>query len=335
MELLVLVLIVLVAAFFRLYNLDGLPPGLHHDEAFNGNDSKPSRVSSYGEYPIFFPENFGREPLFIYLLALSFYLLGVSAFSIRVVSAVVGIATVPALYFLVKEMFPQGKDGLSRYGGLLAAFILAISYWHVNFSREGFRLILLPFIEVLTFYFLWRGVWRREKASFACSGFLLGASLYTYSAARLLPPFLILFVAYGFLLDRKFWRGYGQGLLLLFLIALITFAPLGYYFLRHPATFTMRVGQVSAVTPGESWDKATRTISTNTAKSLAMFNLRGDDDPRNNLPGRPALDTFLSVGFLLGIILALVRLRKPEYAFSVFWLGVMLLPTILSDYAPN
>jgi len=332
-ELVALILIVLVAAFFRFYDLDELPPGLHYDEAFYGIDAMS--ILQRREYPIFFVENFGREPLFSYLVAISFYSLGVSAFSIRAVSAMAGIATVLALYFLVKEIFPQDEDSLSRYRGLLAAFILATSYWHVNFSREGLRAILVPLFEVLTFYFLWRGIRRGGEISFACSGFLLGASLYTYQTARLLPPFLILFSAYRLLLDRGFWRRYRRGLLLLFAVTLIAFAPLGSYFLRHPVGFTLRTGQASAITPGGGWDKAARTILTNTAKSLAMFSLRGDDDPRNNLPGRPALDAFLSVGFLLGSTFALVRIRKPEYAFLVFWLGIMLLPTILSDYAPH
>ncbi len=333
-ELVALALIILVAAFFRFYNLGEIPPGLHYDEAFHGLDAM--NVLQGGEYPIFFTENFGREPLFIYLVAISFYLLGVSAFSIRVVSAVTGVVTVPALYLLAKETFSQEKGGVSRYRGLLAAFILAVSYWHVNFSREGFRAILVPLLEVLTFYFLWRGFRREEGASFAWSGFFLGASLYTYQVTRLLPPFLILFLAYRFLLDKKgFWRVYGRGLLLLFAVALITSAPLGYYFLRHPSDFTLRLGQASVVTPGEGWDKAARTILANTAKSLAMFSLRGDEDPRNNLPGRPALDVFLSVGFLLGSALALARIKKPEHAFLVFWLGIMLLSTILSNYAPH
>jgi 4-amino-4-deoxy-L-arabinose transferase-like glycosyltransferase len=332
-ELIALILIVLVAAFFRLYDLDEIPPGLHYDEAFYGIDAMS--ILQGKEYPIFFMENFGREPLFSYLVAISFYSLGVSAVSIRAVSAVAGIVTVPTLYFLVKEMFSQGEDSVSQYRGLLATFILATSYWHVNFSREGLRAILVPLFEVLTFYFLWRGIRRGEKASFACSGFFLGASLYTYQAGRLLPPFLVLFLAYRLLLDRGFWRRYGRGLLLLFAVALITFAPLGYYFLRHPVGFTLRTGQASVVAPGEGWDKAARTILTNTAKSLAMFSLRGDDDPRNNLPGRPALDVFLSVSFLLGSTLALIRIKKPGYAFLIFWLGIMLLPTILSDYAPH
>jgi len=333
MELVALILIVLVAAFFRLHNLDEIPPGLHYDEAFNGIDAM-SILQGKG-YPIFFTENFGREPLFIYLSAISFYLLGVSALSIRAVSAVVGIVTVAILYFLVKEIFSPEKDSVSRYRGLLAAFILATSYWHVNFSREGLRAILMPLLELLTFYFLWRGIRRGEKVSFVCSGFFLGASLYTYQPARLLPPFLIFFGAYRLLLDRGFWRDYGQGLLLLLAVALITFAPLGYYFLHHPVVFTLRMGQASVVTPGEGWDKAARTVLANTAKSLAMFSLRGDDDPRSNLPGRPALDAFLSIGFLLGSIRALFRIKKTEYAFLAFWLGIMLLPTILSDYAPN
>jgi 4-amino-4-deoxy-L-arabinose transferase-like glycosyltransferase len=332
-ELVALIFIVLVAAFFRLYDLDELPPGLHYDEAFSGNDAV--NILQGRGYPIFFMENFGREPLFIYLSAISFYLLGISALSLRAVSAVVGIVTVPIVYFLVKEIFSPEKDSGSRYRGLLAAFILATFYWHVNFSREGLRAILVPLLELLTFYFLWRGIRRGEKVSFVCSGFFLGASLYTYQPARLLPPFLILFGAYRLLLDRGFWRDYGQDLLLLLAVTLITFAPLGYYFLRHPVGFTLRMGQASVVTPGEGWDKAARTVLANTAKSLAMFSLRGDDDPRNNLPGRPALDAFLSIGFLLGSIRALLRIKKPEYAFLVFWLGIMLLPTILSDYAPS
>jgi 4-amino-4-deoxy-L-arabinose transferase-like glycosyltransferase len=338
-EFVALILIVLVSAFFNLYDLDELPPGLHHDEAFHGVDAMS--ILQRGEHPIFFEENFGREPLFSYLVAISVYLLGASALSIRAVSAVAGIVTVLTLYFLVKEIFSQEEDSVSRYRGLLAAFILATSYWHVNFSREGLRSSLVPLFAVLTFYFLWRGVRRGEEVSFACSGFFLGASLYTYQAARFLPPFLILFLAYCLLLDKGFWRRYRRGLLLLLAVALITFAPLGYYFLSHPSGFTLRLGQASVATSGEGWDKAARTILTNTAKSLAMFSLRGDDDPRNNLPGRPALGTnvflnvFLSVGFLLGSILALVRIRKPEYAFWVFWLGIMLLPTILSTYAPH
>jgi len=333
LELVALILIVVVAAFFRFYSLDDLPPGLHYDEAFYGIDALS--ILQRGEYPIFFVENFGREPLFSYLVAISFYLLGVSALSIRAVSAVAGTLTVLPLYFLVKEIFSQEEDSVSRYRGLLAAFILATSYWHVNFSREGLRAILVPLFGVLAFYFLWRGIRRGEDVSFACSGFFLGASPYTYQAARLLPPFLILFLVYCLFLNRGFWRGYGRGLLLLFAVALITFAPLGCYFLRHPVDFTLRAGQASVVTPGQGWEKAARTILTNTAKSLAMFSLRGDDDPRNNLPGRPALDGFLSLGFLLGSTLALVRIRKPEYAFLIFWLGIMLLPTIVSDYAPH
>ncbi len=60
-----LLLTILVAAFFRFYRLWELPPGLFFDEAFNGFDAL--RVLRAGYLTPFFPENNGREALFIYL----------------------------------------------------------------------------------------------------------------------------------------------------------------------------------------------------------------------------------------------------------------------------
>jgi hypothetical protein len=63
--------------------------------------------------------------------------------------------------------------------------------------------------------------------------------------------------------------------------------------------------------------------------------LRGDVDVIRNLPGRPALDPFQSALFILGIGVCLWRIRRPAYATLLGWIGVMLLPTILTEYAPH
>ena len=62
------------AAFGRI------PPGLYHDEAYNGLDAL--RVLD-GDLSLFFSANNGREPAFIYLIGISVGMLGRSPFAVR------------------------------------------------------------------------------------------------------------------------------------------------------------------------------------------------------------------------------------------------------------
>ena len=325
-------LAILIAIFFRLYELSHTPPGLHYDEAFDGLEAK--RLLRGEGFPIFFEGNFGEEPLSIYLVAGAFALLGETIFNIRLVSALVGIITVPALYLLAKELFRLEEGSLS-YLPLLSAFSLATLYWHIHFSRVGIEPILLPLFAVLASYFLWRGFRTGRSLSFALSGIFLGGSLYTYRGARLLPLLFILLCAYRAVMEKGFLRRHLLGLTILFSVAFLIFVPLGYYFLAHPQIFLDRELGLGIFTSGMGSQTPLATLVGNLGKSLALFSLRGDENPRSNLPGRPALDPFLSLAFMVGCGVSIVRGKRSQYAFLLLWLGVMLLPTTLSEYAPH
>ena len=86
--------VMLVAAGLRLWKLNVLPPGLYHDEAINGVDAR--MVLSGAGLPLYFAANNGREPLFIYLQMVSAAILGANPYALRLVSALIGILTVPA-----------------------------------------------------------------------------------------------------------------------------------------------------------------------------------------------------------------------------------------------
>ena len=58
-----LILILVIAVFFRLYNFKNLPPGLYGDEAMNGNNAEEAAAT--GDYKDFYEENNGREGRFI------------------------------------------------------------------------------------------------------------------------------------------------------------------------------------------------------------------------------------------------------------------------------
>ena len=54
-----------------------------------------------------------------------------------------------------------------------------------------------------------------------------------------------------------------------------------------------------------------------------MFNYIGDGNGRHNLPGSPMLETFTAALAALGFVLAVTRLRRPEFALPFIWWLVM------------
>ena len=73
----------------------------------------------------------------------------------------------------------------------------------------------------------------------------------------------------------------------------------------------------------------------NLLATAAMFNFRGDPDPRNNQPGLPVLDILMSIPFLIGLGVMLWRWRRPAFGVTLLAGAIMLIPTVLSEYAPH
>lgn len=312
-----------LAAALRLYALDRLPPGLYHDEAYNGLDALGVLQ---GARPIFFEANNGREPLFIYLVALSISLLGRSPLAIRLVAAVLGVLTVPATYLIAHEL-------LGRRVGLLTALVAATTFWHLNLSRVGFRAVSLPLFTALWLWLFVRGWHQRCRRDWVLSGVCLGLSLYTYLAARFAPLVLVLLIAY--------WRWRRQpipwrGLVLVGVSACLVAAPLLMYALSHLDAFLERSAQVSILNPAINGGDFGGTLLRHLLKTLAMFNWRGDFIPRHNLPLRPVFDPLMGLFFLVGLAISVrAALQRTEYALPLLYGLVMLLPSVLAEGAPH
>lgn len=312
------ILVVMVAATFRLYRINTLPPpSLNYDEAYYAVDALHVLQ---GQQAIFFPGNNGHEPLYIYLEAVMFKLFGASAVTVRVLSALLGIATVMAVFWAGSEIF--WHDGApNRAAGLLSALALAGLFWHISYSRGGLRVISFPLFETLAMGAVARSLRTKRVLSFVGAGLALGISLYTYSIVRLLPFVVIA----GFCL---WWRGdkpnrarYIRGLAIVAMAALIVFAPLGLYFIQHPWTFT---GRAEALwDPAHPFEKAIGT--------LAMFSFQGDIDESVNIKGRPALDIFQTAIFVIGLAACVVRRPRRRGLLVLVWLGIMLFTNVMGD----
>jgi len=327
-ESLLLVLILVLAFFLRFWRLGSIPPGLYPDIAANGTDA--IRAIQTHHFQVFYLTNNGREGLFINLIALSFLIFGVSVWSIKIVSALFGFFTVLGTYLLGKELF-------NKKVALFSSFFIAVSFWHVNFSRMGFRAIVLPFVLVYSFYFFFRGIRKNSWFDFILGGLFFGLGFHTYISWRLAPAIIVVWILAKIILDRKFWHTYWPKILVFIVSSILAALPLLYYFLLHPADFMGRAGDVSVFKqPG-----ALKLILINSFKALAMFNIYGDYNWRHNLSGAPIFTIPLGLLFLGGLVLTIVKLFKDFkkrdnnkffiYLFLLLWFAVMLSPTILSS----
>lgn len=307
----------LLAALLRFPCLDRLPPGLYHDEAYNGLDAI---AINEGHHAIFFPANNGREPLYIYLVSLTIRVFGRTPVGIRAASAVLGTLLVPLIFVLGREMF-------DKHVGLWAALLATPHMWLLCLSRTGFRAGSLAVVVAAGLAILWRAQKTHNWRWFALSGVLLGLTQYTYVAARFVPIALGL----GLLLTKRCWQGLGRHLLLLLVCMALIVLPLAIYALNNPEAFLARPRQVSVFNSAVHQGRPIALLAGQTVRYLQAFFFLGDVNPRHNVPGRPMLDLCASLLSIVGLVVGLTSRAKPQMTFALAWIAVMLLPGILAQ----
>lgn len=340
--------IILIGCFLRFWHLNVLPPGLFFDEAYNGFDAR--QLLAGGHWPLFFPANNGREPLFIYLQAISIFLLGPTPFALRFVSAIVGTLSLPIVYFCAKTLFSTERVPFSNarrptlpatWVALIATAGLAVSYWHVSLSRLGFRTVLLIPVSALMVTFFWKAWMGERRLYYGLAGIWLGISMYTYLSARLLPIMLLLFIVTDLLFDRRSLREQRERVLgagIVFLVGLLIALPLIVVLLTEPDLSSARVSQVSLWAYWQP-DQPAQWIHDLAANALLTFRAfydHGDLALRHNLPGRPANDILMAALFTLGWLSAAFSfVKRPLSRLLLIWFFVILIPVILSIEAPH
>ncbi len=223
---LILVLILIVAALLRLPYLDSLPTGVTIDEAGQGYSAYSILKTGKDEWGDFLPINprgFGdyKPPVFMYLLVPSIAVFGLNGFAVRFPSAIAGILSVWVMFFLVFELFKDKKLAL------LASFLLAVSPWHIYYSRLGWE-------SNIGLLFFLGGVWvflksLKSPGWFSLSAFLLGLSALSYHSYKLLVPLVVagLLIIYR----REILRINKSQLILPLAVAVVFTFILGYGFI--------------------------------------------------------------------------------------------------------
>jgi hypothetical protein len=328
-ERLLIVVLLGLALFLRLYRLPTVPPGIHDDEVINAQIV--DRVRAGAPIRIFYTQGEGREGLYHLLLLLSRTITARVPYWYRLPSVVCSMLTLWLAHRLARRMFGPGV-GLITLGGL------ALTLWPVYLGRDALRVVSMGPLAAGVALSLWRALERPtlDRAGwgwFALAGLLLGLSQYTYLAARVLPVFVVLFAGYWRLAHRARFRVHWRGLILVLALAAILAAPLLIYLATHWDA-QERIGRLDAplqaLRAGDSGP-----VLTSAARTWAMFLWQGDLQSHYNLPARPVFEPLGGLLFAAGFLLALYRLRDPAYAFCALWIVVTLLPGMLTEPAPH
>lgn len=325
-EAVALLLILIVAAAFRFYQLDRIPPGFTHDEAGHGMDAI---AILNGARPIYETVGYGREPLYDYVVAMLMPLFGPHDLTLRITSALAGLLLIAVAHFWIRRAFDVPT-------ALLTSGLLAVSFWAISTDRQALRSALLPTLFTASVYFLWRAFRPSPRArqpfdrwlNYGMAGLLIGLSLYAYLAARALPGVFVLVWFYLLIFHRSVWKEHWFGIIAMVVLGIVLALPMFAYLSANPGTevrLTQLSGPVDRLFAGDPSE-----VVDNVLGALGMFTVKGDNLWLYNIPGRPLLDWATGAMFYVGLILAVVRFRRIEYALAIFWLLLGIFPSLVT-----
>lgn len=331
MKKLLLILVLLLAFNLRFYRLASNPPSLYWEEAALGYDAysilKTGKDFHGNILPLVAFESFGdyKPSLYFYAAAPSIAIFGLNEFAVRFPSALFGSLTVLLVYLLCLKI---GNWKL----GILASLLLAISPWHLQFSRAAFEANLGLFLTVLGFF------WSPA----------LALSMYAYHANRIFAPLLFLVLAATGRV-KIFW--------LSSLVFLILILPILWQF-SSPA-IRQRFNETSAFASLEPILRSNELIAADGGGKLAKiihhrywqysrifltnyfnhFNfkylfLTGDSNPRHSVQSVGYLYLIQFPFLIYGLLLSLKRHNKLDLILLV-WLFLAPIPAALTLASPH
>lgn len=317
----IFILILVLGAWWRFYNLSEVPNGMYVDETVIGYNAWSLAETGRDEYGVKWPiflRSFGAfsSPLYTHLTAGVVKVIGLSNFSVRLLSATAGTLMIVWLYLILGEL--KYKWWLRMIGALL----IALAPWSVFLSRIALE-------GHLALSFATGGIWMFLKSKnnsrwWLGVGVMLALSSWTYQAAR--PISWLLGIGFLIIVGYKQWKNWW--LISGVVFFLLTQIP-QLLLINLPAFSQRGVGLFYHDVPNkfkEFWSQATAYLS-----PLGLF-WRPDEDPQRSLPALSNFYPFLVLFYLPGWLLVKEKFSKLE---GKLWLLLLIsglvIPSLTKD----
>lgn len=330
--------IILVAGFFlRAYNLEQIPAGVHGDEGEFGTfavrilQGENQRIG-----PFYTGGSFLHPNGFHYLQALSMWLWGTTIGGLRMISAVIGALTLLPVFLLSRRLF-------GRWVALIATFWLAVSPWHIQFSRLAWNEIPVPLMGVLCLYFLYRGVESERPLDFCLSGLFLGIGIQIGSKSAWYTGVIVgALVVYLLVVRRGFLRQHYKSIVVLAVGFAVALAPLALHYTRfgwkqlvfQPVSNKSLMQNIERAYSNYNTRSLLQVLRIQAEKAFLVFNYYGDAG-FFSFTQEPVIDPLAASLYVLGLAYSVYHWKTFKYALMVVWLGVSLSGNVLSIDPPQ
>lgn len=231
-----LVLILIIASFYRLYNIENYMTFLGDE----GRDVLIVYKILHGTFTLLGPTasvgGFFLGPIYYYFMAPFLWLFNYNPVGPAIMVALIGIATVWLIFKVGKEFFGSSV-------GLIAAGLYAISPLVVTYSRSSWNPNPMPFFSLLTLYVIYRALKINSSKLFILSGFLFGIAMQLHYLTVFLG---VIIFAYILLYQSTYLRSnYLQNIikkyLYIFIGFLIGWSPFLAFEFRHGFRNTINI----------------------------------------------------------------------------------------------
>lgn len=334
-----LILIIILAAFLRIYKLDSVPPSLNWDEVDAGYNAYT--VANWGrdEWGMLLPLVFtsfrdDKHPVHIYLTAPIVKLFGLSDFTTRLSGAMIGVLSVLVIFYLTRILF---KNDLTA---ILSALFLAVSPYHLHFSRGLWEVNFALFFFILGLLMFYLALYKKNWL-INISFLSFGTSILSYHSSKIIIPSLVLIlIAFYFRDLRKLSSNFYTGILIFAVFIAILFIDQ-----RLLGTARVKQTQFSQETIEKTqiFQKTNNSVlglgEITLKQYLAHFSVQylfisGDQNPRNSVK---TLGEFYKTDALFIIVgfFYLLKLRSRITLILLTWLLLSPIPSSLVTNAPN
>lgn len=231
--------ILALSVFLRLFLLGSIPPSLNWDEVSQGYTAFSLSQTGADEWgaklPIFF-RSYGewKSAVYIYLLIPFIKVLGLSPLTVRLPGALAGVISVYLLYLIGKKLY-------SEKVGLWSAFLLAVTPWSFMLARPAFEAnVALALILAGTYFFL-RFKLESKIYLLISSACAFGLAPHTYNSAKLVVPFLVIYLLWS----SKLYKNIKSMLFMLAILAVFAYPLLTNLVSGHAQARFTQVGITS------------------------------------------------------------------------------------------
>jgi len=256
---------------------------------------------------------------------------GRSVLAMRIPSAIGGALTVLAVYWVARWMF-------GRLPGVIAALFLSAFNYHLLFSRIALPNIWDGCFLMVMVAAIWVAWQKNVRFAFIVAGIAIGLAQFFYTTGHLLPVYALVWVL--ILWKSRPKTGRTSGITGMILVAAVIVLPLALFYLQNPNELAAPLNRVSILkgdwirnTSLATGDSALMIFAKQFRDTILGFTARPILGVYS--PGTPMLLALPATLFIAGLIITLLRIKRPEYNILLITLIGPILASTFSVGPPN